>query len=206
MCEAVINKHAINFAFGAAICVGGLMSLYTQGDFLASCSSGLFALGMAYALVYTFVTAAPYLWSYEPVEYPEPPQVKQTAVIIKHNDEPGLRLADDGNTTIVYRHSINRGHIIKLAHLVCVVGEGKLSQRRLHDAGIADRFKNEHPTPLEIMNWLRNAQLIRPIGNEQFEVTDLLFNSLRPFTPLPQNGNNHVILSGGQERNNLPPA
>lgn len=113
------------------------------------------------------------------------PEVKQA------NNVLGLRIAGDGNKTLVYRNGITREHINKLANLICVQGIDKLSQRKLHDAGLGDRFSNQHPTPGEIIAWLKQDGLIVASGNEQYAVTELLFDSLLPYSPTPTNGVNH---------------
>lgn len=173
--------------FMAARLFGGQpMTVYY---FWGSVFSGVACWAVVYWLLY-------FLENWSNKETPNmPPTTTKKPVVQepqKRNDAVGLKLVGDGNRTLVFRSGITHQHMVKMAELICVHGVDKLSQRKLHDAGVSDRFSNQHPTPGEIIAWLKTDNLIIPSGNEQYTVSALLFDSLLPYSPTPTNGANHT--------------
>lgn len=199
--------HARTIAFGTAMLFffGSCAKTLSRGpfetaDFWLAVSLGGAAWGIAYLITYVAIVLAPGLFGGNP---PQPPRERQDppeqngnhndATVMQSQTAPaqarqewGIKLND--GRLVPLRYGLEMKHITALAESVCIDGVKVLSERALDGAGIISRYAKEPPTGREFLAWLQGHQLIRPIGNNQYAVTDSLYDTLYDYSPSPADG------------------
>lgn len=201
------KRHAAEVANGVALLIGAGAYATDLGQTRAFDWIGLlwaFAIGLAtwggtYAVSYAAIRLLPGLFpppgpDAPPAERPPSQQPKRennpndttitrSQQALPVSQEWGIRLND--SRLVPLRYGLEMKHITALAESVCVDGVKVLSERALDGAGIISRYAKESPKAKEFLTWLESHQLIRPIGNNQYAITDSLYDTLYDYSPTP---------------------